>query len=180
MAHPGFSIQSPSLSLWLCPVQQGQRFAVSVEGPSRGYVLEVFDGHFQLPNLGPIGESNAATIVVCVVGSVGDVMPLSLPSLLPFFLSLHSTHSTSLLSLSPTLPLLPPSIQPSLPFLPSLPPLPLLLSLPPSFPTGANGLANPRDFLCPVAAYEDREVPSGFTVVSKFQGKLFSAKQVSR
>ena len=23
---------------------------------SRGYILEVFDGHFQLPNLGPIGE----------------------------------------------------------------------------------------------------------------------------
>ena len=51
--------------------------------------------------------------------------------------------------------------------------------LPAPFPpllTGANGLANPRDFLCPVAAYEDREV--SFTVVSKFQGKLFSAKQV--
>ena len=44
--------------------------------------------------------------------------------------------------------------------------------------TGANGLANPRDFLCPVADYEDRDVPSGFTVVSKFQGRLFSAKQV--
>ena len=45
---------------------------------------------------------------------------------------------------------------------------------------GANGLANPRDFLSPVAAYEDREVPTGFTVVSKFQGALFAAKQVSR
>ena len=36
--------------------QQGMRFAVRVKGPSRGYILEVFDGHFQLPNLGPIGR----------------------------------------------------------------------------------------------------------------------------
>lgn len=78
-------------------VQQGQRFAVKVEGPSRGYILEVFNGHFQLPNLGPIG---------------------------------------------------------------------------------ANGLANPRDFLCPVAWYEDREVGvDGYTVISKYQGSLFAAKQ---
>jgi homogentisate 1,2-dioxygenase len=77
-------------------VQQGQRFSVSVEKPSRGYILEVFNTHFQLPNLGPIG---------------------------------------------------------------------------------ANGLANPRDFLCPVAAYEDKEVPAGYTIVSKFQGALFTAQQ---
>lgn len=31
------------------------RFAVEVEGESRGYMLEVFDGHFSLPDLGPIG-----------------------------------------------------------------------------------------------------------------------------
>lgn len=38
-------------------VQQGIRFAVGVpDGPSRGYVCEVFGGHFQLPELGPIGE----------------------------------------------------------------------------------------------------------------------------
>lgn len=78
-------------------LQQGQRFSVDVSGPSRGYILEVFNGHFQLPNLGPIG---------------------------------------------------------------------------------ANGLANPRDFLSPVAWYEDREVAKdGFTVISKFQGKLFTARQ---
>lgn len=29
---------------------------MGVAGASRGYILEVFDGHFQLPNLGPIGE----------------------------------------------------------------------------------------------------------------------------
>lgn len=46
------------------------------------------------------------------------------------------------------------------------------------FLPGANGLANPRDFLTPVACFEDREVPSGYTVISKFQGKLFKAVQV--
>lgn len=44
--------------------------------------------------------------------------------------------------------------------------------------TGANGLANPRDFLVPVAWYEDRQVPGGYTVISKYQGKLFAAQQV--
>jgi len=28
---------------------------VEIREPSRGYVLEVFDAHFVLPNLGPIG-----------------------------------------------------------------------------------------------------------------------------
>ena len=40
-------------------VQQGMRFSVGVEGPSRGYILEVFDNHFRLPDLGPIGQSSA-------------------------------------------------------------------------------------------------------------------------
>ncbi len=44
-------------------------------------------------------------------------------------------------------------------------------------PIGANGLANPRDFLCPVAAYEDLD-GDGVSVelLQKFHGKLFSAK----
>lgn len=37
-------------------LQQGMRFSVQVSGPSRGYILEVFNTHFQLPNLGPIGD----------------------------------------------------------------------------------------------------------------------------
>ncbi|XP_070569122.1 homogentisate 1,2-dioxygenase-like isoform X1 [Ptychodera flava] len=78
-----------------CVIQQGMRFSIDVSGPSRGYVLEIYDGHFTLPNLGPIG---------------------------------------------------------------------------------ANGLANPRDFLTPVAWYEDRTVDE-YTVISKYQGKLFAAKQ---
>jgi homogentisate 1,2-dioxygenase len=39
---------------------------------------------------------------------------------------------------------------------------------------GANGLANSRDFLTPVASYEDRD--GGFHVVSKFLGRLWLAE----
>ena len=44
------------------------------------------------------------------------------------------------------------------------------LTLPERGPIGANCLANPRDFLTPVAAYEDREAPSKLTV--KWGGTL--------
>lgn len=43
---------------------------------------------------------------------------------------------------------------------------------------GANGLANPRDFLVPVAWYEEGQLAEGYTVINKYQGKLFEAKQV--
>jgi homogentisate 1,2-dioxygenase len=46
--------------------------------------------------------------------------------------------------------------------------------LPELGPIGANGLANSRDFLTPVAAFEDRE--GDFEVVSKFLGRLWTAK----
>ncbi|PIO60364.1 hypothetical protein TELCIR_18141, partial [Teladorsagia circumcincta] len=36
------------------------RFSVAVDGPSRGYVLEVYGTHFQLPDLGPIGANGLA------------------------------------------------------------------------------------------------------------------------
>lgn len=40
----------------LVVLQLGIRFTIELpDGPSRGYVVEVFDGHFQLPDLGPIG-----------------------------------------------------------------------------------------------------------------------------
>lgn len=39
----------------ICVIQQGMRFSVNVDGPTRGYMLEVFDNHFKLPDLGPIG-----------------------------------------------------------------------------------------------------------------------------
>ena len=48
-----------------------------------------------------------------------------------------------------------------------------MLRLPELGPIGANGLANPRDFLIPVAAFEDRE--GAFELVAKFSGRLWSA-----
>ena len=44
-------------------------------------------------------------------------------------------------------------------------------------PIGANGLANPRDFLAPTAWFEDRDVPA-YRVVNKYQGSMFVAIQV--
>src|ERR1700692_3678215 len=49
-----------------------------------------------------------------------------------------------------------------------------MLRLPELGPLGANGLANPRDFLAPVAAYED--VAGRFSLVAKFQGNLWAAE----
>ena len=41
-------------------IPQGFRFAVDLpDGPSRGYVSEIFGAHFQLPDLGPIGNTRA-------------------------------------------------------------------------------------------------------------------------
>jgi homogentisate 1,2-dioxygenase len=46
--------------------------------------------------------------------------------------------------------------------------------LPDLGPIGSNGLANPRDFLTPVAAYEDLD--TACELVGKFLGKLWTAK----
>jgi homogentisate 1,2-dioxygenase len=46
--------------------------------------------------------------------------------------------------------------------------------LPELGPIGANGLANARDFLTPVAAYEDKE--GDFRIVGKFLGRLWEAE----
>ncbi|KNC98633.1 homogentisate 1,2-dioxygenase [Spizellomyces punctatus DAOM BR117] len=48
--------------------------------------------------------------------------------------------------------------------------------LPDLGPIGANGLANPRDFLYPTAAYEDKENIS-FTITTKYQGQLYTLQQ---
>jgi homogentisate 1,2-dioxygenase len=48
-----------------------------------------------------------------------------------------------------------------------------MLRLPELGPIGANGLANPRDFLAPVAAYSERE--GSFELVAKFSGRLWRA-----
>ncbi len=49
-----------------------------------------------------------------------------------------------------------------------------LLRLPELGPIGSNGLANARDFLTPVAAYED--VDGAFELIGKFQGALWTAQ----
>jgi homogentisate 1,2-dioxygenase len=46
--------------------------------------------------------------------------------------------------------------------------------LPDLGPIGANGLANPRNFLSPVAAYEDRD--GGFEIIAKFLGAMWRAE----
>jgi homogentisate 1,2-dioxygenase len=48
-----------------------------------------------------------------------------------------------------------------------------LFQLPDLGPIGSNGLANPRDFETPVAAYEDRE--GHFELVAKFMGSMWTA-----
>lgn len=50
----------------------------------------------------------------------------------------------------------------------------LPLRLPDLGPIGSNGLANPRDFLAPVAAFED--VDGDFELIAKFGGRLWSAR----
>ena len=49
-----------------------------------------------------------------------------------------------------------------------------LLRLPDLGVIGSNGLADPRHFLTPAAAYEDRE--GDFELVAKFEGRLWSAR----
>jgi len=44
----------------ICVIQRGCRFQVLVQGPSRGYVCEVYGSHFEIPSLGPIGANGLA------------------------------------------------------------------------------------------------------------------------
>lgn len=42
----------------ICVIPRGIRYRVTMpEGPVRGYILELYQGHFQLPELGPIGSN---------------------------------------------------------------------------------------------------------------------------
>ena len=42
----------------ICVIPRGIRYNVSLNhGPCRGYILELYEGHFQLPELGPIGSN---------------------------------------------------------------------------------------------------------------------------
>lgn len=44
----------------ICVIQRGMTFSVSVSGDTRGYILEVYNSHFELPELGPIGANGLA------------------------------------------------------------------------------------------------------------------------
>ena len=47
------------LEIFLIP--RGVKFGVDVlEGDSRGYICEVYKGHFVIPDLGPIGSNGMA------------------------------------------------------------------------------------------------------------------------
>jgi homogentisate 1,2-dioxygenase len=45
---------------YIAIIPRGIKFAVHVSEASRGYACEIFDGHFQLPDLGPIGSNGLA------------------------------------------------------------------------------------------------------------------------
>lgn len=57
------SVYLKFIKLEYCRIQQGMRFSVNVSEPSRGYILEVFDNHFKLPDLGPIGANGLVNIL---------------------------------------------------------------------------------------------------------------------
>ena len=82
----------------ICVIPRGIRYQVNLpEGPVRGYILELYQGHFHLPDLGPMGS---------------------------------------------------------------------------------NALANSRDFQAPIASFsEDHSGTNTYTLLSKFAGHLFAAKQ---
>lgn len=66
----------------ICVVQRGMRFSVALHTEqARGYVLEVFHGHFTLPDLGPIGE--CAPFPFLGLGPIRECVPLPLPDLRP-------------------------------------------------------------------------------------------------
>lgn len=46
-----------------CVVQRGIKFRVALEkeGPARGFVFECYAGHYQLPDLGPLGANASAS-----------------------------------------------------------------------------------------------------------------------
>lgn len=45
----------------ICGIPRGVRYRVTLpDGPARGYICELYQGHFQLPELGPIGSNGLA------------------------------------------------------------------------------------------------------------------------
>ncbi|ORZ29678.1 homogentisate 1,2-dioxygenase [Catenaria anguillulae PL171] len=64
--HGALDIKTEFGKLYVAPneivvIPRGVRFAVSLpDGPTRGYILEVYTGRFELPDLGPIGANGLA------------------------------------------------------------------------------------------------------------------------
>ncbi|KAI5308622.1 hypothetical protein KEM55_005273, partial [Ascosphaera atra] len=47
----------------ICVIPRGVRYRVLLpEGPARGYICELYQGHFELPELGPIGSFGLANV----------------------------------------------------------------------------------------------------------------------
>lgn len=44
----------------ICVIPRGIKFSVELTKPIRGYICEVFKGHFKIPDLGPIGANGLA------------------------------------------------------------------------------------------------------------------------
>lgn len=44
----------------ICVIPRGIKFQVEITGKSSGWIAEVFKGHFELPDLGPIGANGLA------------------------------------------------------------------------------------------------------------------------
>ncbi|CAD8062392.1 unnamed protein product [Paramecium sonneborni] len=44
----------------ICVIPRGIKFSVEMTKPIRGYICEVFKGHFKIPDLGPIGANGLA------------------------------------------------------------------------------------------------------------------------
>jgi homogentisate 1,2-dioxygenase len=134
-----------------------------MDGPARGYVLEVFQGHFVLPDLGPIGEQYDWQYSKLTVNAV----LLHFHSNFPGTVLCRGELSRAVLSclmLCTAYAVLSYTVATTVPCYAVL------------CCAGANGLANPRDFEYPTAWFEERE--GSFTVMHKFQGQLFAATQV--
>lgn len=44
----------------ICIIPRGCKFSVNVNKKSTGWICEIFKGHFELPDLGPIGANGLA------------------------------------------------------------------------------------------------------------------------
>jgi homogentisate 1,2-dioxygenase len=68
-------------------IPRGIRYSVTLpNGPARGYICELFQGHFQLPELGPIGSCSLANArdfqvpVACFDGKIENKLAVCQPS----------------------------------------------------------------------------------------------------